>query len=152
MDLGTASALSLFNFQAASAASGQSAALLQAMTRLYDQATASTGTNALDSLVLRAGLAPLAEAVNTLSSAGGTGTVPVESLQPYFTYGGLNGASAANLFSTGTSTGNSGLNGFDTAISASATLALVAYQANLNDRAGPALPVSPYAAGLNLLG
>lgn len=146
MDLGTASALSLFNFQTASAASGQPAALLQAMTRLYDQATVSTGANALDDLVLRAGLAPLAEAVENLA---GAGTVPVESLQSYLTYGGLNSATAASLFATDASTGYVGLNGFDTAITAQATLALAAYQATLN---GQTPTESPFAASLNLLG
>ena len=150
MDLGTASTLSLFNFQTAAASGGQPAAILQAMTRLYVDATARTGANALDDLVLSAGLAPLAEAVNTLAGAGGT--VPVESLQSFLTYGGLSGASAANLFSNDVPASNAGLNGFDTAITARATLALAAYQASLDNLAGPTPPESPFALSLNLLG
>lgn len=150
LDLGTASALSLFNFQTAAASGGQSAAILQAMTRLYDDATVRTGANALDDVVLSAGLAPLAEAVNTLANGEGAATVPIETLQSYLTYGGMNGASAANLFSNDGSTGNTGLNGFDTAITARATLALAAYQASQNFL-GPT-PPQLADASLNLLG
>ena len=150
MDLGTASALNLYQFQATASASGQSAAVLQALTRVYTDSMASAGADPASQLLMTAGLAPVADAMNSLAAkdSGSAGTVPLEVLQSYLTFGGVNAASASVLFASTAAPDSGGGQGFDAALNATSALALAAYQAKLDFPSTPPLNRNP----VNLLG
>jgi len=137
MDIGAASAVNLYTFQNTASSRGQSAAVLQALTQFYTESTAAAGSDPMGSLLTAASLAPVANAMSALANAdaeanGSAGAIPLEALQGFLSYGGLNAASAATLFSTSfESSGSSSQTGFDSALTATSTLALAAYQASL---------------------
>jgi hypothetical protein len=154
MDIGTASALSLYTFQNTARSSGQPAAVLQALTQVYNDSMAAAGSDPSSRLLMSAGMAPVARAMDKLATTNGDGTasstpVPIENLKDALTFGGLNTASAAALFAD-SSTASKGT-GFESALTAQATLALAAYQAGQTYQAA-AQPTSAYSASLSLIG
>lgn len=152
MDIGTASALSLYNFNATAQSDGRSAAVLQALAQTYSDSRSAVGSDTLSSLLTTAGMAPVVNAMYTLASADGTGleSLPADAFQDFLSYGGMNTATASVLFSAGSSdsSASSGLMGFDSALTASSALALSAYQASQNFLAA----TQDFSSPLDLLG
>jgi hypothetical protein len=155
MDVGAAGALSLYNYQSAlkslsqnsasSASNGalassnpQNSSVLQALASVYS-ATRDNGNALLpaaDSLSSAAGasgyLAQLVSGIYSASVANGNTGVPVSGLASTdATLGGLDATMASTLFS---GTGSNGADGFSSAaINANSTLALAAYNDQLNN-------------------
>ena len=134
MEVGAASAINLYNFQTTAKSSGQSGAILQALTQVYADSKSSAGSDPMSLVLTAANMAPVTAAISALTSAGTTasgdsGAVSTDALQSFLAYGGLTTASAATLFATASSSDTQ--QGFDAALAAKSTLALAAYQANL---------------------
>jgi hypothetical protein len=152
MDIGTATALNLYNFQTTAKTSGQPAALLQALTQVYNSAMSSAGSDPMNNLLISANMAPVADALGSLATAGaaGPGNIPTDALQAFVPYGGVNLASASALFSTKSSSSTVS-SGFEMALTASSALALAAYQAHSNYPTAANAPPTPASALTNIL-
>lgn len=133
---GTSSSTSLYAYQSAVAANGQTSAVFQALTSAYNSSASSDGTDPLTALVGEANNSSLVSAIYTQGQAlqsGGTGgsTSGIQGLAPSQIVGGLDASAASSLLqglSTDSSSGN-GLQGFDAAIGGAVTLATTASQA-----------------------
>ena len=155
MDVGTASALSLYNYQttlngnsqgagsssastgstAPTSGSAQDAAVLQALTSTYASLTTSSNSllttpDALSALAGSSALIPLVSGIYSASVANGNASSAFSGLSTSMvTEGGLSATSASILFSSNNASNNaSGMDGFSsTAINMNASLALAAY-------------------------
>jgi len=132
MDVGTATSTAAYSYQATLQASGQSAAVLQALANAYSNSSASAQDSAdpLASLAGASSVGSLVSGITTLTqAASGSKSTAISGLQDA-TFGGLDTSAAASLMASVTdSSGTSGLQGFDTGVSTQASLAIAAYQA-----------------------
>jgi hypothetical protein len=146
MNVGAASAVNLYTFQNTAKTSGQSAAVLQALSQVYTDSSASAGSDPMTNILTATNMAPVVNAMYALANAGASetgnaGTLPPTALQAYLSYGGMNAASAATLFASSSDTaGSSALQGFNSALTAQSTLAMAAYQSNLSFPANASAP------------
>jgi hypothetical protein len=136
MDISTAGALSLYNYQStlqsaqasgASAATAQSTAVAQALDTAYSNATSYSSGDPLADMAGTAGLASLASGIYSASGATGGTANPTLSLTAAMTtaVGSTNAATASGLLS-GLDTG--GLQGISAqALDLNTTLAMTAY-------------------------
>lgn len=130
MDVSSASAQSLYAYQAAVAGGTQASAIFQALTQAY---TASSGAESspgdMADLVGQSNTAALVPAIYNASGAlknGTAGASAILGLQSSPMVEGLDSTAAANLLSGLGSDGSSGLQGFDGALSNSGALATAA--------------------------
>jgi hypothetical protein len=149
MDIGSASAISSYNYQTAVQGGTQAQAVLQALTQAYSSSSAdSGGADPLAALVGNANLGPLVSAIYTEAQAANpaAGTSGITGLASSQTFGGVDPSSATSLLASLGSPSSSGLNGFDAALGASSYLALASYQSSQNAAAAAAsTPAAPPA-------
>lgn len=157
MDVKTASALSVYNFNSTANTYGRSAAVQDALANTYASLQSAAGADPMAGLLTTAALAPLASALYGVAGADGEAQeqLPVDALQAYIPYGGVNAATAALMFEGGRTEGTAtdGLMGFGPALTASSSMALAAYEANQAYLKGttPAQTQSPTLPILNFM-
>ena len=142
MDIGSASAISSYNFQTAVQGGTQAKAVLQALTQAYSSASASnTGADPLAALVGNANLGPLVSAIYTQAKAlNPSGTSTLSGLGSAQTFGGVDPSSATSLLASLGSSSANGLSGFEAAMGANSYLALASYQSSQKATSAPAVP------------
>ena len=132
MDINPTVAHSLYSYQAALAGGGQGSAILQALTQSYTSSSAANSSNAatdpLTALVGESASSPLVSAIYAQSQA--TGTSPSSlGITPEQLFGGLDSSSASALLTGLSSDAAAGLQGFDSAVTGSSSLASSQYAA-----------------------
>lgn len=152
MNVSATTSQSLFSYQAALAAGGQSAAITQALDQTY--ASATSGSDGADPLTALAGeatyLGPLTASVYTQSQAQATSdTSGVQGLQLSQVAGGLDAASANALLASLSTSSPSGLQGFDNVVTGSTSLAAMAFQAQQAYGGGTLSADAQAASGLS---
>lgn len=151
MDVGSASALSLYTYQSTLKSGGQASAVQQALGDAYSSLSASASPKASDPLAALAGasaIGPLVSAITALGAhASGSSSNAIAGLQSP-TFGGLDANSAAGLLaSLGTKSDTSGLQGFTSAVGSASLLAIQAYQSQQNHPVStPSAKTSPTSA------
>ena len=131
MDVGSATSASLYNYQATLKSGGQTSAVLQALDSAYTSASASvqSASDPTSALLGASTVGALAIGVSAVNQAAGSSGA-ISGLQSP-TFGGLDAHSATSLLAglgTSASASSGGLQGFATAVTSNATLALQAYQ------------------------
>jgi hypothetical protein len=133
MDIGSASAISSYNYQTSVQGGTQAKAVLQALTQAYASAsTGNSGTDPLSALVGNANLGPLVSAIYTQAQAVNPTSALSGLASASQTFGGVDPSSATSLLASLGSSSSSGLNGFEAALGSSSYLALASYQSSQN--------------------